>query len=188
MGCDPKLSSCDSIGFVRPVSLKKNSPLIKLRVGWFSALFFGLNSLTWAWCEFALNQARLAPMPWLTLGSQACASVRDLGSLQYLMGGGTVRCLFSHWVCLRPDHLGKHCSLRKGSHEFPQLAISFEAVQKLAYLKNQIAKIRMTQSGKAEVWTCTKCSWLPLFVVHKIMFDSVDQYLTPNPRKTIAEN
>ena len=95
---------------------------------------------------------------------------------------------FSHWVCLRPDHLGKHCSLRKGSHEFPQLAISFEAVQKLAYLKNQIAKIRMTQSGKAEVWTCTKCSWLPLFVVHKIMFDSVDQYLTPNPRKTIAEN
>ena len=23
MGCDPKLSSCDSIGFVRPVSLKK---------------------------------------------------------------------------------------------------------------------------------------------------------------------
>ena len=94
MGCDPKLSSCDSIGFVRPVSLKKNSPLIKLRVGWFSALFFGLNSLTWAWCEFALNQARLAPMPWLTLGSQAraCASVRDLSSLQYLMGGGTVRC------------------------------------------------------------------------------------------------
>ena len=97
MGCDPKLSSCDSIGFVRPVSLKKNSPLIKLRVGWFSALFFGLNSLTWAWCEFALNQARLAPMPWLTLGSQACASVRDLGSLQYLMGAVFALSLPSPW-------------------------------------------------------------------------------------------
>ena len=113
--------------------------------GWFSALFFGLNSLTWACCEFAFNQASLAHWHWvLRRAPRSAILVASSISCEVGRRGD----LFSHWLCLRPDHLGKHCSLGKGSHEPLQLAIAFEAVQKLAYLKNQIAKIRMAQGWK----------------------------------------